>query len=81
MNSLLYYITKKLKFMTRYEILKYFSELKDDVGNMIFRPSNDTDTFEKGNGESETLPLPHLPADIQETAPLHGESLHFPSSS
>ena len=43
--------------MTRYEILKYFSELKDDVGNMIFRPSNDTDTFEKGNGESETLPI------------------------
>ncbi|MDY6326345.1 MAG: hypothetical protein SPL47_03395 [Bacteroidales bacterium] len=41
--------------MTRYEILKYFSELKDDSGNTIFRPSNNTDTFENGNGEKEIL--------------------------
>lgn len=41
--------------MTRYEILRYFSELKDNAGNMLFRPSNDTDTFENGNGVSETL--------------------------
>lgn len=71
--------------MTRYEILKYFSELKDDVGNMIFRPSNDIDTFEKGNGESETLPCSYYKfiktskGDVEERfefrASDHGSSL------
>lgn len=41
--------------MTRYEILKFFTNLKDENGNLIFYPSGNTDTFTTKDGAKEEL--------------------------